>query len=88
MLNYIGQLGHLVGIHLYPDRHQPYYVKGMAICAYSMATVAVLAYALRRILSIKNQRMEVEDPKMDGEDEGLVGQALVYQGRKHFTFIL
>ncbi|KAL9072975.1 MAG: hypothetical protein Q9161_003197 [Pseudevernia consocians] len=88
MLNYIGQLGPLVGVHLYPDSDQPYYVKGMAICACFMATVAVLAYALRRILGIKNQRMAIEDSKAGGEDEGLVVQNPADQGRKHFMFML
>lgn len=88
MLNYIGQLGPLVGIHLYPDRDQPYYVKGMAICPCFMATVAILAYALRRILDVKNRRMTVEDSKVDGEDEGLVIQNPAYQERKQFTFML
>ena len=88
MLNYIGQLGPLVGIHLYPDSDQPYYVKGMAICACFMATVAILAYALRRILDIKNRRMAVEDSKADGEDEGLVVQNPTYQGRKQLMFML
>ena len=46
MLNYLGQLGPLVGIHLYPDSDQPYYVKGMTICASFMVIVAVLAYVL------------------------------------------
>ena len=88
MLNYIGQLGPLVGVHLYPDSDQPFYVKGMAICACFMATVAVLAYSLRRILDIKNQRMVIEDSKADGEDEGLVPQNSADQGRKHFLFML
>lgn len=72
MLNYIGQLGPLVGVHLYPDSDQPYCVKGMAICACFMLTVAVLAYALRRTLDIKNRRILAENSKADGEAEGLV----------------
>ena len=88
MLNYIGQLGPLVGVHLYPDSDQPYYVKGMAICACFMATVAVLALALRRILDIKNRRMAAEDSKADGEDEGLVVQNRTDRGRRQFMFML
>lgn len=88
MLNYIGQLGPLVGVHLYPDSDQPYYVKGMAICACFMATVAVLALALRRILDIKNRRMAAEDSKSDGEDEGLVVQNRTDRGRRQFMFML
>ena len=88
MLNYIGQLGPLVGVQLYPDSDQPYYVKGMAICACFMATVAVLAYALRRILNIKNRRMAAEHLKSHGEDEGLAVQNQTGRGRKQFMFIL
>ncbi|KAF6232709.1 hypothetical protein HO173_009148 [Letharia columbiana] len=88
MLNYIGQLGPLVGVHLYPDSDQPYYVKGMAICACFMATVAVLALALRWILDIKNRRMAAEDSKADGEDEGLVVQNGTDRGRRQFMFML
>ena len=88
MLNYIGQLGPLVGVQLYPDSDQPYYVKGMAICACFMATVAILAYALRRILDVKNQRAAAEHSKCYGEDEGLVVHNQTDQGRKQFTFML
>ncbi len=85
ILNYIGQLGPLVGVHLYPDSDQPYYVKGMTICACFMAAVAVLAYALRRILDTKNGKMAVEDFQAVGEDEGLV---VPDQLRKQFKFML
>ena len=88
ILNYIGQLGPLVGVHLYPNRDQPYYVKGMAICACFMATVAILAYALRRILDIKNRRMAAEDLKADGENEGLVVQDPTDRGTKRLMFML
>lgn len=88
MLNYIGQLGPLVGVHLYPDSDRPYYVKGMAICACFMAIVAVLAYMLRRILDLKNRRMADEESKANGEDEGLVVKNAADQGSKGFKFML
>lgn len=88
MLNYIGQLGPLVGVHLYPDSDQPYYVRGMATCACFMATVAILAYTLRRILDIKNRTIAIEDSKIDGEDEGLVVQNRTDRGREQFMFVL
>ena len=72
MLNYIGQLGPLVGVHLYPDADQPYYVKGMAICAGFMAVVAVLAIILRMILLGKNKRRGAEEEDIRGDLEGLV----------------
>ncbi|KAK4694808.1 hypothetical protein P7C71_g2830, partial [Lecanoromycetidae sp. Uapishka_2] len=87
MLNYIGQLGPLVGVHLYPDSDQPYYVKGMAICACFMFLVAVLAYSLRRLLAAKNCRLAAEKPKEEGEDEGLVGQRTDRED-KLFVFML
>ncbi|KAL6719088.1 hypothetical protein ACLMJK_003323 [Lecanora helva] len=87
ILNYVGQLGPLVGVHLYPDRDQPYYVFGMTTCACFMATVAVVALGLRKLLSARNRRARAEQPNDDGEDEGLVASdrrdRLV-----HFEFML
>ena len=73
MLNYIGQLGPLLGVHLYPDRDQPYYIKGMAVCAGFMGFVALLAGVLRWILTAKNKKAQLEEEVDGGEDEGLVG---------------
>lgn len=87
MLNYIGQLGPLVGVHLYPDSDQPYYVKGMATCAGFMFFVAILAYLLRRLLAAKNRRIAGEVLKEEGEDEGLVGQKRDPED-KSFVFML
>ena len=86
MLNYIGQLGPLVGVHLYPDSDQPYYVEGMTSCACFMVIVAILAYVLRRILRMKNRKMAVQGSKADEEDEGLVAQSRADQAQ--FEFIL
>ena len=86
MLNYLGQLGPLIGVHLYPDSDQPYYVKGMTICACFMVIVAVLAYVLRRILCVKNREVAVQEFKGDGEDEGLVAQSWADQAQ--FEFML
>lgn len=88
MLNYIGQLGPLVGVHLYPDSDQPYYVSGMAFCAGFMAAVAVLAYGLRRILDAKNRKTAAEQPLEDGEDERLVATGGLHQDDKGFVFML
>ncbi|KAL9629503.1 MAG: hypothetical protein Q9164_006854 [Protoblastenia rupestris] len=86
MLNYIGQLGPLVGVHLYPDRDQPYYVKGMAICAGFMGMVAVLAFGLRMILLGKNRRVPMGIEGDGGEAEGLVG--LDRRKRRRFVFMI
>ncbi len=88
MLNYIGQLGPLVGVHLYPDRDQPYYVSGMAICAGFMAAVAVLAFGLRTILAAKNRKMAAEQPNDDGEDADLVASDRQRREAKRFIFMI
>lgn len=76
LLNYIGQLGPLVGTALYPDHDAPFYVSGMSICAAFVAAVAVLALSLRILLVRKNRRSKMESESAEGEDEGLVeGQA-------------
>ena len=72
MLNYIGQLGPLLGVHLYPDVSAPYYVSGMTICACFMAGVAVLAYGLRTYLSVQNKKAATEQATSEREDESLV----------------
>ena len=86
MLNYIGQLGPLVGVHLYPDSDQPFYTKGMTICAGFMVVVAILAGILRWILIGKNRHVDIERKANGGEDEGLVG--LDRRGSKGFIFIV
>ncbi|RMY02802.1 hypothetical protein D0868_07791 [Hortaea werneckii] len=75
MLNIIGQMGPLVGTRLYPDAEAPYYVKGMAVCAVSMAMVADLALALRLVLKAQNarSRREWHVHESDAEGEALVG---------------
>ncbi|KAI6815869.1 MFS general substrate transporter [Hortaea werneckii] len=75
MLNVIGQMGPLVGTRLYPDAEAPYYVKGMAVCAVSMAMVAGLALALRLVLKAQNarSRREWHIHESDAEGEALVG---------------
>ena len=74
VLNYVGQLGPLVGVNLYPDRDEPFYVPGMSTCAAFMAAVAVLALILRVVLSRQNRKIASEGKLDDGADEGLVGK--------------
>ena len=54
LLNYIGQLGPLIGTSLYPDRDAPYYIPGMIACACFMSAVAVLALISAVILARRN----------------------------------
>ena len=72
ILNYIGQLGPLLGVHLYPESDGPFYVKGMASCAVFMFMVAMLAFALRILLQRSNQRINLYGKVGVGEVEGLV----------------
>ena len=62
---------------MYPEEEGPFYVKGMAACAWFMAGVAVLAGGLRWWLMRENKKMEREEygeeGEGDGEGEGLVG---------------
>ena len=87
ILNYIGQLGPLLGVHLYPESDGPFYVKGMAFCAVFLFTVAVLAFALRMYLQRRNQRTAVRQKAGVGEDEGLVAETKETRGTG-FSFIL
>lgn len=70
LLNFIGQLGPLIGTHLYPESDGPYYVKGMSICTAFMATVGILSLALRFILVANNRQNLTEYIPLDEEDEG------------------
>ncbi|KAK4544452.1 hypothetical protein LTR36_004343 [Oleoguttula mirabilis] len=74
MLNIIGQMGPLLGTRLYPDSEGPYYVKGMSVCAVSMALVAALALALRYVLKAENRRLERRWMEAEAEGEALVGR--------------
>lgn len=87
MLNIIGQLGPLVGTHLYPESDGPYYVNGMAICAVFMVAVAALSVGLRFILRIKNRRTEAEYMPVGEEDEALAMEERKVARRK-FVFML
>lgn len=69
MLNFIGQLGPLVGVNLYPESEGPYYVKGMTICAGFMAAVGVLAMGLRAVLAAKNRESRGVYSRVDLSDE-------------------
>lgn len=71
MLNFIGQLGPLVGVHLYPESEGPYYVKGMTICAGLMATVGALAMGLRIVLAAKNRESRGVYSRVSISDEQL-----------------
>lgn len=87
MLNIIGQLGPLIGTHLYPESDGPYYVNGMSICAIFMAVVGVLSLALRYILATKNGQSGTGYEVVSEEDHGLAVKDQQAKRRK-FEFIL
>ncbi|ERS97938.1 MFS transporter [Sporothrix schenckii 1099-18] len=58
MLNIIGQCGPILGTRVFPVKEQPYYVKGMAICAAFMFFNAFLALCLRQYFVAQNRKLE------------------------------
>ncbi|MCJ1477725.1 hypothetical protein MMC13_006398 [Lambiella insularis] len=90
MLQFIGQLGPLLGTRLYPDSDKPYYVKGMSVCAGFMLLVCALSLMLRYILARENARSRLAYSRLDVEDdeEGLVKEGRVDEGRERFMYIL
>ncbi|MCJ1266741.1 hypothetical protein MMC22_006626 [Lobaria immixta] len=91
MLNVIGQLGPLVGVHLYPARDGPYYVPGMSICAGFMAAVALLALTLWSILAAKNRQASssyrtVHSDDDDDEDEDGAADSWAKDGKRGYPF--
>lgn len=87
MLNFIGQLGPLVGVQLYPASDGPFYVRGMAVCATFMAAAAALAWGLRRLLAAKNRRVKHNYEPVGMEDEGL-NEGLDGKKEMPFQFML
>ena len=87
MLNIIGQLGPLIGTHLYPESDGPYYVKGMSICAIFMAAVGFLSLALRYTLATKNRQSGNGYEVIFDEDQGFAVKERKVRRRK-FDFLL
>lgn len=74
ILNIIGQCGPLLGTRLYPDTDRPWYIRGMATCAFFMLVVAVLAIILRLLLIRANRAAGL------GPDSGPMYQAVARSG--------
>lgn len=87
MLGFLGQLGPLIGVRLYPDEEGPYYTKGMAVCAGFMAAVAGLTWGLRGYLRRKNAEGYVKIEDAADDDEGLM-EGKRRRGGRRFVFIL
>lgn len=86
MMQFIGQLGTLVGTRLYPDRDEPYYTTGHRVCAGVLLGVAVAAFVLRFHLQRLNRKLDEKEASHgsysiaagghdDEEAERLVGSA-------------
>lgn len=58
MLNIIGQCGPILGTRVFPVKEQPYYIKGMSICAAFMFFNALLALSLRQYFVFQNRKLE------------------------------
>lgn len=97
VLNLIGQCGPLLGTRLYPASDGPWYVRGMATCAFFMLLVAALAVVLRLLLVRANRGLQRGEQQQEddvielegGESEVLIGggQVEAAPGEK-FTYIL
>jgi len=85
MLNVIGQMGPLLGTRLYPDNDAPYYVKGMSVCAVTMAMVAGLALTLRFVLMAENARRKSKWMEDRAEGEALVGKRSITEPFMYLT---
>jgi MFS family permease len=87
ILNLIGQCGPLVGTSIFPEKDGPWYVKGMAICAFFMILVGILATILRIVL--KRQNLKTQQGQ-GGEYAGIPIQegGLAKMKRKSFVFML
>ncbi|KZZ88169.1 Major facilitator superfamily domain, general substrate transporter [Moelleriella libera RCEF 2490] len=86
IINIIGQCGPLLGTRVYPRDEQPNYVKGHSICAAFMFFVALLAIALRFILTWQNKKLDAKYGKPS--KESTVGEQGVENYGPNFRFVL
>lgn len=86
ILNLIGQCGPLLGTRLYPESDGPWYVRGMAVCAFFMVLVALLALILRVLLQRLNRAVLLDSkPDIQGRPGGSQGgerDVLIGGGRR------
>ncbi|KAJ5587116.1 uncharacterized protein N7459_002881 [Penicillium hispanicum] len=89
ILNIIGQCGPLLGTRLYPETDGPWYVRGMATCAFFMLVVAVLALGLRLLLLRANRAAGATGSSAGPVDPGEEHDVLMGGGRRddleHYT---
>lgn len=58
IINVVGQCGPLLGTRLYPTSEEPYYRKGMWVCAAFMLFNGFLAILLRTLLVWENKKLD------------------------------
>lgn len=87
IMNFIGQMGPLVGTSIFPEKDGPFYVKGMSICAGFMLLVGVLAIMLRWIL-IRENRRKGQQTDIDYAGVPLEEDGAMMSKRKRFVYIL
>ncbi|KAM3456032.1 hypothetical protein MY3296_001901 [Beauveria thailandica] len=68
MMQFIGQLGTLIGTRLYPDRDGPYYTTGHRVCAAVLLGAAACAFVLRSYLKRLNRKLAEKDPHSSYRD--------------------
>lgn len=76
MLNIIGQCGPILGTRIFPTAQQPYYVKGMSICAAFMFVNAFLAWSLRQYFVLKNKQLERAEAEANLQQPAAVPEKL------------
>ncbi|KAK8249844.1 major facilitator superfamily domain-containing protein [Phyllosticta capitalensis] len=80
ILNVVGQCGPLLGTRLFPEGDGPWFYRGFAVCAGSMAGVAVLCAGLRWWLRRENERRIKE---REGWEGGGVEAVLLREGEQN-----
>ncbi|KAM3467789.1 hypothetical protein MY5147_008590 [Beauveria neobassiana] len=100
MMQFIGQLGTLIGTRLYPDRDGPYYTTGHRTCAAVLLGAAACAFVLRSYLKRLNRKLAEKDAHSSyrdglgaaGEDpdeaERLVGSAKEQGSGDSFRYMI
>lgn len=67
LLQFVGQCGPLIGTRLYPRSQAPGFVMGSAVCAASMAAVAVLVGVQRWRIKRLNRALEKKERRAVAE---------------------
>ncbi|KAM3516299.1 hypothetical protein MY11210_000058 [Beauveria gryllotalpidicola] len=68
MMQFIGQLGTLIGMRLYPDHDGPYYTTGHRVCAAVLLGAAACAFVLQSYLKRLNRKLAEKDAHSSYKD--------------------